>query len=332
MPSCGRMSILRSDDVRRRFCGGSSLPHLLPSIALPFHLLYPLFSSVVFVIAVMFSKNAISRGSSPWTGTFLSNLWLAIAWGGFGLYQGEMLPVSAWWQAALVALAFVIGLVFTYLAYQHGDISVATPIFGVKVIIVAAMIATLGSETIPARVWMGAFLATLGVGFVQSGTRSAGHASGLNARKAALTVILALTSATSLSLFDLGLQYWAKSWGPARFLPVMFVATAILSCAFLPWVDRPRRLRELGTFKPMVIGTMLMAVQAMSMSFSMSAYGDATRINIVYALRGLWAVIIAWTLARTFGGREAQHSVRVMLMRLLGAGLLTASVVVALMA
>jgi len=74
-----------------------------------------------------------------------------------------------------------------------------------------------------------------------------------------------------------------------------------------------------------------MSLQAMSMSWSMSAYGDATRINIVYALRGLWAVVIAWVLARAFGGGEAHHSVRVMLMRLFGAALLTASVIVALL-
>ena len=302
---------------------------------MPFHLLFPLFSSIVFVIAVMFSKNAISRGSSPWTSTFLCNLWLAIAWAGYGLYQGEMLPVSSWWQAGLVALAFVTGLVFTYLAYQHGDISLATPIFGVKVIIVAALIAVLGQETIPGRVWVGAFLATLGVAFVQSGVGSSphpsSHSSAANVRKAVLTVVLAILSATCFSLFDVGLQLWARNWGAAKFLPVMFVSTAVLSCAFLPWVDRPKRLRELGTFWPMMIGTMLMSLQAMSMSWSMSAYGDATRINIVYALRGLWAVVIAWILARAFGGGEAHHSVRVMLLRLFGAALLTASVIVALL-
>ncbi|RLS42546.1 MAG: EamA/RhaT family transporter, partial [Planctomycetota bacterium] len=46
---------------------------------------------------------------------------------------------------------------------------------------------------------------------------------------------------------------------------------------------------------------------------------------------GLWAVVIAWILARAFGGGEAHHSVRVMLLRLFGAALLTASVIVALL-
>jgi steroid 5-alpha reductase family enzyme len=112
----------------------------------------------------------------------------------------------------------------------------------------------------------------------------------------------------------------------------MFAATGVLSCVFLPWVDRPSRLAEKKIVKPLIIGALLMAVQAMSMSYSLSAFGDATRINIVYALRGLWAVVLSWTLARLFGGHEAHHSARVMLMRLFGAVLLTASVIVALLA
>ena len=299
---------------------------------MPSHLFFPLFSSVIFVIGMMFAKNAITRGASPWTSTFLANLCLALSWAIFGLVRGELLPVSGWWQATLVALAFVLGQMFTYLAFQYGDISVATPIFGVKVLIVAAMISVMADEPVPGRVWIGAFLATVGVGFVQAGTSSKSSAIGLTPGKAVLTVIMALLAGISLSLFDVGLQTWGRHWGAETFLPAMFVATGILSCVFLPWVDRPFRLVELGVIKPLMIGALLMAVQAMSMSYSLSAFGDATRINIVYALRGLWAVVLAWTLARIFGGHEAHHSARVMLMRLAGAVLLTASVIVSLLA
>ncbi len=297
---------------------------------MPAHLLFPLFSSVVFVIGMMFAKNAIARGSSPWTGTFLANLWLAVSWGLFAVVQGEFLPISGWWQAALVGLSFVLGQMSTYLAFQFGDVSVATPIFGVKVIIVAVMMALMANEEIAGQVWIGAILATAGVGFVQAGTRAKSSASGLTARKAVMTILMALSAATCLSLFDVGLQTWGRHWGAATFLPAMFVSTGILSCSFLPWVDRPSRLKELKASKPMLIGTLLMALQAMSMSYSLSAFGDATRINIVYALRGLWAVVLSWALARIFGGHEAHHSRTVMLLRLIGAGLLTASVVVAL--
>lgn len=296
---------------------------------MPLHLLFPLFSSVVFVIGMMFARQAISRGASPWTGTFLANLWLGLSWLSIELSQPGMLPLAGWWQAALVGFSFVLGQLFTYLAFRYGDVSVATPVFGVKVIIVAGLLAWLAGEQISGRVWLGAMLATLGVGVIQAGARSA-ESSELTTRRAVLTIVPALLAAVSLSLFDAGLQIWGKRWGAALFLPPMFISTGILSGVFLPWIDRPAQLRQLGVLRPLVTGTLLMAVQAMSMSWSLSRYGDATRINIVYALRGLWAVLLAWSLARFFGGAEAGYSRKIMLLRLAGACLLTASVVVAI--
>ncbi len=300
---------------------------------MPLYLLFPLFSSVVFVIGMMFAKYAIARGASPWTGTFLANLWLALSWAAFGLWHGELLPFAGWWQAILVGLSFLLGQVFTYLAFQYGDVSVATPIFGVKVIIVATMVSLLAGELIAGNVWIGAVLATAGVILVQAGTRSGkgpGIRTEVTTRRALPTVVMALAAATSLSLFDVGLQSWGRMWGATQFLPAMFVATGVLSCAVLPWTDRPARLIALKISRPMLVGTLMMAVQAMSMSWSLSVFGDATRINIVYALRGLWAVLLAWLMARSFGGGEAHHSPRIMLTRLAGAALLTASVIVAL--
>jgi steroid 5-alpha reductase family enzyme len=79
-----------------------------------------------------------------------------------------------------------------------------------------------------------------------------------------------------------------------------------------------------------IIGTALIALQAVSMSWSLAGWGDATRINIVYALRGLWSVLIAWSLARWFGTGEAGVPRPLMLRRLCGAALLTESVFLAL--
>ncbi len=296
---------------------------------LPLHLLFPLFSSVVFVFGMLNAKRAISLGGSPWTSTVLANFWLAAGWGLCGLLTGQLLPSAGWWQAALVALSFVAGQVFTYFAYQHGDVSVATPVFGVKVIIVAVILSGLAGEPISGRVWVGAGLATLGVGLIQAGA-AAGDRSDRSMLRSLLTIGLALLAAVSLSLFDAGLQLWGRRWGAAVFLPAMFVCTGLWSLALLPCADRPRKLLGTPILAPLLIGTLLMALQAMSMSWSLSRFGDATRINIVYALRGLWAVALARLLSGTFATAERQHSRSVMLLRLIGAILLTASVVIAL--
>ena len=62
---------------------------------LPFHLLFPLFSSILFVFGMMLAKKAIDGGARPWTGTFLANLWLALVWGLIAIVRGSVIPPEA---------------------------------------------------------------------------------------------------------------------------------------------------------------------------------------------------------------------------------------------
>lgn len=292
------------------------------------HLLFPLFSSIVFVLGMMLVKRGSSRGVRPWTGTFLGNAWLGLLWSLPALLRQQVVPVEVWPQAGLIGVLFLLGQLFAFLAFQYGDVSVATPIFGVKVLMVAVLAALMSGEPVPSCIWLAATLATAGVVLVQSMTRSRGGTA--HPERRGLTVLLVMLSAGSLSLFDVLLQKWGRQWNSREFLPIVFAATGLLSLVFVPWCDNPKRLRELGVLPWVLAGTFLIAVQAVSMSFVLSTFGDATRVNIVYALRGLWGVILAWMLATRFQSHEATLPNRVMLIRLTGAGLLMASVVIAM--
>lgn len=271
-------------------------------------------------------KKAIDRGASPWTGSFYGNLWLALLWAGIAAVRGEVIGVNGWPQAAFIGLLFVLGQVFTYLAYQYGDVSVATPVFGVKVLMVAVLISLLTSTRVRGMIWIAGAMATVGIVLIQW---SGGH-SQTTPRRRRLAIVLALSAAFSLSLFDVFLQTWARDWNSYAFLPVMFGTAGILSVVFLPQVDSVQRLRETRALPWMLGGTILMALQATSMCFSLAQFGDAPRINIVYALRGLWGVLLAWLLAGTLGTSEASHGRSVMLRRLAGAILLTIAVLLAI--
>jgi drug/metabolite transporter (DMT)-like permease len=307
-----------------------SHPSLLKARFVPFYLLFPLFSSIVFVLGMMLAKQAIDRGVSPWTGTFLANVWLALFWAGVAIVRGDIIPVEAWGDAALIGLLFVLGQLFTFLAFQFGDVSVATPVFGVKVLMVAALTSLLAGINVPGNVWAAGAMACVGIILIQwSGERVPANSP---ASRRGLTVILALGAAFCLSLFDVSLQEWVGSWNSFAFLPVMFGAAGILSLVFLPKIDGPRRMGELKATRWMLSGTLLMAVQATSMCFALAEFGDAPRVNIVYALRGLWGVMLAWLLARTLGTNEATLNRAVMLRRLAGALMLTAAVFTAIAA
>jgi len=284
----------------------------------------------VFVLGMMLAKQAIGRGATPWTGTFFGNLWLALFWAVVAIVRGEVIPVEAWGDAAIIGFLFVLGQLFTYLAFQFGDVSVATPIFGVKVLMVASLTSLLAGTSVPPVIWMAGAMASVGIILVQwsGGQRQTEEQSG---RRGA-TIIFAMSAAFSLSLFDVCLQKWARGWNSYAFLPVMFGTAGILSLVFLPVVTSPKRLVELKAIKWMLGGTLLMALQALSMCFSLAEFGDAPRINIVYALRGLWGVVLAWLLAGTLKTNEASVGRPVMIRRLCGATLLTAAVLLAITA
>lgn len=274
----------------------------------------------------MLAKQAIERGASPWTGTFYGNLWLALAWIAVAAVRGEVIPTEAWWHAGIVGALFVLGQLFTYLAFQFGDVSVATPVFGVKVLMVAALTATLANIPVSNMIWLAGGMATAGVILIQWSPGS----STSERRRQIITILLALSAAFALSLFDVGLQKWAKQFSGYAFLPVMFGTAGILSIVFYPKVDSIQRLRDTKSIWWMLAGTFLMATQATGMCFSLAEFGDAPRINIVYALRGLWGVVLAWLLAKRLGASEASVGKSVMLRRLLGAALLTAAVLLAM--
>ncbi len=295
---------------------------------MPFHLLFPLASSFLFVFGVMSAKQAIMRKASPWTGTFWGNQWLAILGVLVAVVRGSVVEFELWIPAAVLGAMFVVGQLLTYLAFQVGDVSVATPVFGIKVILVATLQSLFSGEVISGRIWVAGIMATSGVVLIQWVDS---RASKIDRRKTVLSVGIAGSAALSLSLFDVTLQAWTKQVNSYDFMPVMFGFVGLLSFVLLPKVDSVRQLKAMRAFRWMLLATILMAMQSLSISYALAEFSDAARINIVFALRGMWGVLLAWALASRLKTSEANLPGIVMIRRFVGAVLLTAAVLIAIL-
>jgi len=294
------------------------------------HLLYPFFSSIIYVIGALFAKKATILGVSPYTNTVACNFSLGMLWFVIGATQGLFLPPSAWGPAAGIACAFVLGQLCTYLAFQYGDVSLATPILGTKIIFVAVIGSFLTETPLPLHIWIAAILASAAVGIVQMGGGGTPSQKKNSSWQTVLTVLLALLAAFAFSCFDLGLQSYGPRYGAMRLLATMFVFMGVISSVLLPWVDRPSRLSQIKAIGPLTIAAVCIAVQAISISYALGQHGDATRVNIIYSLRGIWSVLIAWMLNQLAINPEGRHSSRTMWFRLAGSILLLICVIIAL--
>ena len=284
----------------------------------------PFTSSVLAIVGLLFMKRAQQLGVSTWSTMILTAWSSALVFTALTLLGGTMQPVTLLWQPAVIGGLFLAGQFFMFMAVKLGDVSIAAPVLGVKVLIVPALGLLVIDDHVTANIWIAAALAVVGVALVQSSEAN------VDRRKIVFSVVFALLGALTMTVFDLWIQRWAPAWGAGRFLPLAFAFAAFFAVFFIPLADRPSKLAQRELLIPLSIGVLLMSIQAIGMTFTLAKFGDATRVNIVYSLRGIWGVVFTWLLAKRLKIDAAQPSPRIMLQRLIGALLIGVAVVASL--
>jgi drug/metabolite transporter (DMT)-like permease len=213
-------------------------------------------------------KRGNELGIGAWTAMLVSNL--ATVAGFLCLWPlGGTFP--GWqhlWQPAVVAFLFVAGQWLAFLAFARGDVSVATPVLGVKIILVALSVALLIGEPLGGRLWLAAAMSTLAVALLNRTDRA-------RSGRAGWTVLLAGGAAMHFALFDVLVQTWGPAWGAGRFLPVMMLFVAGISLAIHPFMPsgplppRPRAWRWI------LAGNSLMALQSTVFVTTILVYQNA---------------------------------------------------------
>ncbi|OYP34361.1 hypothetical protein [Rhodopirellula sp. MGV] len=297
----------------------------MSSLAQSYHLVFPLLASLLFVGGLLFLKRATLAGTNPWTVSLVANYWGAALFSLFWFTSEMPVPWELIWQPALVAVFYILGQIGTFSAINYGDVSIAAPLFGIKVLLVAVLLTVVGGTGLPAAIWIAAVMATAGIALVQW------MGSGKHDR-VWYTVLSAFGASLSFSIFDVLIQTFSASekWSTGRFLPIMFWFVGAYTTVFFLGLQREKFADRLVR-RSLILGGMLIAAQAICIVYALSTFGDAARVNVVYSMRGIWGVLLSWAMALIFGGSEAELGRRTMLTRLGGATLITTSVVIAIL-
>ena len=117
-----------------------------------------------------------------------------------------------------------------------GDVSVATPVLGVKILLVALLTAVLIGDPIGARLWTAAALSTVAIALLNVGGTHP-H------KRVGTTIVLAALGATAYACFDVLVQKWSPAWGTGRIVPMAMACAAVYSLP-LRRFDAPRRASD----------------------------------------------------------------------------------------
>jgi drug/metabolite transporter (DMT)-like permease len=282
-------------------------------------LVLPLFSAFVYAIAALLLKRATERGVGPWRVNFVANCMQTAIFAPYWLAGGQRFSWLNLACAATCGLTFFIGQIFTFLALSRGDVSVATPVLGTKVIFVAFFAVLLGAEPLTGGMWLAALLTT-------AATALLGAGSGPREHSLAWSLFFGFAAAASFALTDVLAQEWAPRWGFGHFAPAMFATVGLLSFTLVPFFSGPLRAVP---WRWVVPGAIALGIQASGIAYSIMVFGSATTTNIVYNSRGVWSVLLVWTIGHWFDNREQAQGHGVMLRRLAGSTLLLVAIVLA---
>jgi drug/metabolite transporter (DMT)-like permease len=286
----------------------------------PAYLLLPLGSAVFYSLSAIIFKKEMGNGANPWLINFFSNVATCILTIPLLLVHRPAAPHLPLALPLLASIVFMIGQITSLLALRCGDVSVATPLLGTKVILVAFLTMAVLSQPVSLELWTGAFMAMFAFVLLRG-------PKGQTRTRYVPTFFYSLACSASFALCDILIQKWAPLYGAGAFLMYMFGMIAFLSLGFIPFFPKPPLSYPSATWKWLFFGVVFIALQAVGMAIALGYYGNATATNIVFSSRGIWSVLIVWRFGDWFNNREKFFGKSVMFGRLAGSVLLFAAIV-----
>jgi drug/metabolite transporter (DMT)-like permease len=266
----------------------------------------------------MFLRRGAELGVGFWRTTFVANLICAAIYAPLLLAGGNFNP-SLLWQPAIAAGLFVGGSVLNFLSLDKGDVSIATPVLGLKIILVALFTPLLVGSSVTPRQWAAAALSTLAIALLnRTGTTRHHHVG--------ITIVSAGSSAAAFALFDVLVQKWSPAWGVGRFPPVMLGFVVLYSCLLVPLFPGSLGKIEGRAWPWLLAGSVVLGVQSLMFVGSVAHFGQATSANVVYSSRGLWSVVLVWLIGHWFHNAEQRLGPTILGWRLAGAALMLAAI------
>ena len=289
-------------------------------------LFIPLLASFLYALGSWGLKLGLRCGAHPRIVTALSNLSMA-GWSAPLVFFFPGQPNSpGFWGALLAGTSLFIGRLCAIRALAHGDLSHATPLLGTKTVFVAILTSLFLDEPITSGLMAGAILTSVAVALLSISPK---EKSWWPKRFDRITTGWALLAAFFFALTDITVQKFARSLGIGWFQPLMFATLVLLTpLLFLPEF---RQLRPSSPLLPPAsrmgsfVGSAVIGFQTSLVILVIGLFGHATATNVIYAARGLWAVL----LEGAAGGGTASGDRRVLALRLTGATLLLAAVALA---
>jgi drug/metabolite transporter (DMT)-like permease len=284
----------------------------------------PLLAAAVYALSALYLKQATMAGGGLWRITFLTTWGQALLFLPLLLTGNGSLFDTHWGHVFLTALLFYVGQLCVFAGMRFGDVSVVTPVMGVKVLLVAALVVGITREQLPSIWWVAAGLSTAAAVLLGGGRPSGG-------RSLLPGLLGGLGAALAFAGVDVLFQLWADGPGVWRFSALVALCMGGLSLTLLPFLEGPVWQLSPAVLRAFVPGLLATLAQVLLMAYCVVKLKGAAWANLLYSSRGVWSVLLVWKAGSLFGNTENEIGRELMLRRLAGAALMLVAIALVLL-
>ena len=264
-----------------------------------------------YALAALFSKRALQEGCGILRFSFVCNLVFVGVFAIPYLGGGVTFPAAGLHLPVIAGVFFFGGQVFTFAAIRMGDVSLQTPMMGMKAVFVVLLAVVLGTEPIDGAMWSAAFLAMSAVLLL--------GLSGGGAKRVGLTLTLAMLSALFFAGADTMVGTFGRDFGPRNFIFITMLVNGLLSFGLIPFFKEPLNTIPRAAWLWTALGAVGMGAQALLLNYTLAAHQNVAAVNILYSSRGLWSVVLAIPLAYLFSMPREAVTRQILIQRFIGA-------------
>jgi drug/metabolite transporter (DMT)-like permease len=279
-----------------------------------------LLSDVAIAIACISLKEGIQQGCGVLRSLFIANLIYGIAYIPFLFFtETHCLLCTYLWKPILAGFMIFLGQMLVFLAMRFGDITVQTPLMGLKLIFIAFFTYFVGFQELNEFTWIAVILSVIGISVLGINEIN-------NPKRILTTIALTAGACASLAIADLMIQTWAPDYGHYHFTVYMSLSLPLCSLLLIPFIKREPSNMTTKAKNWTYFGSGMLALGSILFVMPIAFRGQATIVNILSNTRGLWAVFFVWIAGSWLSISDNQLPRKVLIQRFIGALLLLASV------
>ncbi|MBE6414829.1 MAG: hypothetical protein E7035_09830 [Verrucomicrobiaceae bacterium] len=267
---------------------------LATSLPIP-DVFYPFIAAIFYCGSIILVKYASqSKKLSGLSMLVMNNLLSGMVFIPAIFFESKMPDVSIIWQPIIASIFCAIGNIATFTCAERGEVSLMTPLMGIKTLMVVIFAQAILDVDLPHAITISGIICCIAV-FIMGYSNNT-----FRTKKLGITTALALTACVSYALCDVFIQKYAPNFTKNAMLSLTSVAMPLSIIPLLP-----RFFREVSACdkKTLFLGSssaVLMIVEMYLMFISISGELGASLCNILYNTRGLISVLLIYFLGKYF--------------------------------